>query len=318
MRVAVAGAGAIGGFLAGALAKSGVSTCVVARGEHLRRIRSDGLRVRSERLGDFSVALDAADDLRAFERPDIVFVTFKAHQWPDFMPQFAGYRQTAAIVVTMQNGLPFWYFKDRALQSVDPGGEIAALFDRAQLIGGVVHSSARIVEPGFVEQSGDVHYPIGEIDVPPSERVAQVSAMLNGAGLRAPVQADIRKAVWLKLLGNVSLNPVSALTRTRVKAMLSNAETRATVRELMREALDVAAAAGVDVGVTAEERIRIAVESVADVKTSMLQDVEAGRPMEIEPIAGAVLELAGWYGVDTPHLQTVYALIKQLDASRPC
>jgi 2-dehydropantoate 2-reductase len=318
MHVAIAGAGAIGGFLAGALAKSGARVSIVARGEHLRRIQADGLTVRSSRLGDFTVQLEAAADLRELERPEVVFTTFKAHQWPSFIPQFAGYRNTATSVMTFQNGLPFWYFEDRNLHSVDPTGEIRGLFDRRQLVGGVVHSSARVAEPGVVEQSGDVHYPIGELDGSASERITALSATFAGAGLNAPIQSNIRKAIWLKLLGNVSLNPISALTGARVSAMLADEQTRDTIAALMRETLQVAAATGVDLGVSAEQRIEMARETVADVKTSMLQDLEAGRPLEIEPIAGAVVELADAYGIDIPHVRMAYALVKRLDATRRC
>lgn len=319
MRVAVAGAGAIGGFLAAALGKSGANVSVVARGEHLRRIQAEGLYVRSERLGEFSVRLDAAADLRELQAPDVIFATFKAHQWGDFLPQFAPFAKTATTLVTMQNGLPFWYFTDRVLQSVDPGGAIAAAFDPSQVVGGVVHSSARIVEPGLVEQAGDVHYPIGEVNGAETTRIRDIEALFTSAGLRAPVHPVIRRAIWLKVLGNISLNPLSALTRARVSALFADRLTFEVILALMRETLAVAAAAGIDVGITAEERVASARQNVADVKTSMLQDLEAGRPLEIEPIMGAVLEVAGIYGVATPHVRTVYALLKRLDATlNPC
>ena len=307
--IVVFGAGAIGGFIAGALSRSGAITGVVARGENLQAILRDGLRVESE-LGSFQARVAAAADLRDFA-PEFVLVTFKSHQWDGVLPQFTNAIASGATIVTLQNGLPFWYARDRALESVDPGGRIRAAIPYEQIIGGVVHASGRILRPGAVQQSGGMLYPIGELDGSQTPRIAKLAKVFEAAGLQAPIEPDIRRLVWRKLLGNLALNPVSALTRSTVRAMLTDRETRALLRAIIEEGLAVARAAGVEVGVSSEERLNMAMH-IADVKTSMLQDLEAGKPLELEPICGAVIELAQQYGVPVPHVETVYALTKAL------
>ncbi|HEY8313524.1 MAG TPA: 2-dehydropantoate 2-reductase [Candidatus Baltobacteraceae bacterium] len=312
MRVAVVGAGAIGGFIAGALARSGIDVSVVARGAHLTAIIRDGLRVRSQ-LGDFSVSIPAAADIRDLGGFDWILVAIKAHQWAAVLPQLAPYAGTPATIVPMQNGLPFWYFPDRSLDSVDPGGLLRRTFADAQLVGAVVHASGDIPQPGVVHQLGGKLYPIGELDGRRSERVAFLAAMFENAGLEAPIQTNIRREVWRKLLGNVSLNPVSALTRATIGPMLEDPDGRALIRAIMQETIATAKAAGCDPEIDAEERIVFA-SRLAGVKTSMLQDLEARRPLELDPIVGAVVELACELGVDAPRTSAVYALTKLLDA----
>jgi 2-dehydropantoate 2-reductase len=313
MRVAVLGAGGIGGFIAGALARSGVDVCVVARGKHLEAIRARGLHVISE-LGDFVAGVEATDDLRDFGDLDYVLLTFKSQQWGGVLEQLERAIAQRSMFVTLQNGLPFWYSRDRALQSVDPGGKILAAMPYERIIGGVVHASGTIVEPGVVRQSGGVLYPMGEPDGSLSERVAQLSQAFAVAGLQAPVETHIRRNIWRKLVNNMALNPVSALTRSTVKRMLEDPRVRELLRAIIDEGLTIARASGVEPGVDADERLRWA-EHIADVKTSMLQDLEAGRPLELEPITGAALELARLHHVDAPHTETVHGLTKLLEAA---
>lgn len=308
--IVIFGAGAIGGFIAAALARSGADVGVVARGAHLSAIRENGLQIESV-LGNFEARLPAVSDLREFESPAYVLLTFKSHQWPGALPQCEKAVRSGAAFVTLQNGLPFWYSRDRALESVDPGGRIRAAIPYEQIIGGVVHTSGTIVAPGHIRQSGNVLFPIGELDGSRSRRIAQLSKYFEAAGLHAPIESDIRRLVWRKLLGNLALNPVSALTRATVRAMLHDPPTRAVLRAIVEEGLAVARAAGVDVGVTAEERLEMAMH-IADVKTSTLQDLEAGKPLELEPICGATIEIARQYGVPVPHIETVYALAQLL------
>jgi 2-dehydropantoate 2-reductase len=313
LKLAVFGAGAIGGFIAAALARSGIDVCVVARGAHLDAIRRQGLRVESD-LGAFTAKVAAADDLRDFGDLQYVLVTFKSQQWDGVLPQFERAIAEGTVFVTLQNGLPFWYSRDRALQSVDPGGRILQALPYDRVIGGVVHASGHIAGPGFVRQSGGMLYPLGELNGAATERIAQLSQAFENAGMRAPIEPEIRRNIWRKLVNNLALNPVSALTRATVQRMLNDPPVRALLRAIIEEGLAIARASGVEPGVDAEERLKWA-EHIADVKTSMLQDVEAARPLELEPIAGAALELAHYYGVAVPHIETVYGLTKLLERS---
>jgi 2-dehydropantoate 2-reductase len=313
LKLAVFGAGAIGGFIAAALARSGVDVCVVARGAHLEAIRRGGLHVTSD-LGEFTAPVAASDDLRDFQDLDYVLVTFKSQQWSGVLPQFERAIAGDAVFVTLQNGLPFWYSRDRALQSVDPGGAILQALPYQRIIGGVVHASGHIAQPGFIRQSGGMLYPLGEPDGTKTERIAKLSQAFEHAGLSAPIEPDIRRNIWRKLVNNLALNPVSALTRATVQTMLSDPPVRALLRAIIEEGLAIARASGVEPGVDADERLKWA-EHIADVKTSMLQDLEARRPLELEPIAGAALELARHYGVAVPHTETVYGLTKLLERS---
>jgi 2-dehydropantoate 2-reductase len=198
------------------------------------------------------------------------------------------------------------------LESVDPGGKILHAIPYDRVIGGVVHASGHIAAPGIINQSGGMLYPIGELDGARTARIEALAHAFKSAGLNAPIEPDIRRNIWRKLVNNTALNPVSALTRATVHAMLQDARTRELLRSIIEEALAVARASGVDPGVDAEERLKWA-EHIADVKTSMLQDVEAGKPLELEPIVGATVELARRYGLATPHIDTVYALTKLLE-----
>jgi 2-dehydropantoate 2-reductase len=308
--IVIFGAGAIGGFIAGALARSGAEIGVVARGPHLAAIRKNGLQIESA-LGSFEAHVPAVADLREFEDPAYVLLTFKAHQWADVLPQFDKAVRAGATFVTLQNGLPFWYDRGRTLESVDPGGRIRATIPYEQVIGGVVHTSGIVPAHGRVKQSGNALYPIGELDGSETQRILRLAKIFEDAGLRAPVEPDIRRLVWRKLLGNLALNPVSALTGATVRAMLHDPPTRAVLRAIVDEGLAVARAAGVEIGMTAEERLEMAMH-IADVKTSTLQDLEAGKPLELEPICGATIEIARQYGVPVPHIETVFALTQLL------
>jgi 2-dehydropantoate 2-reductase len=312
VRIAVFGAGAIGGFIAAALARAGTDVCVVARGAHLDAVRNSGLRIERSDLGAFAVKVAAAADLRDFEDVDYVLLTFKSHQWHGVLPQFERAIAGRTVFVTLQNGLPFWYSRDRALESVDPGGLILRTIPYDRIIGGVVHASGHVAGPGVINQSGGMLYPLGEPDGTLTPRLEALSHAFMEAGMNAPIEPDIRRNIWRKLVNNTALNPVSALTRATVHAMLHDAGTREVLRAIIDEALTVARASGVDPGVDAEERLKWA-EHIADVKTSMLQDLEAGKPLELDPIVGAAVELARQCGVAVPHIETAYALTKLLE-----
>ena len=310
-RVAVVGAGAVGGFIAAALAKAGVSVAVVARGEHLAAIRRDGLRVESD-LGAFAVQVDASDDLRLLGDFDILLLTFKAHQWPGMLAQLEPFAAAAtATLVTMQNGLPFWYVREPPLESVDPGGRIGRLIGDDRVIGSVVHVSGEIAAPGFIRQTGGLRFVVGDPGVKAGPRVEMLAALFRRAGLQVEIDSNIRATVWLKLVNNAGLNPVSVLRGMTIRPMLANSDARKQVYELMTEALRVGQVMGIVSKVDVDARIDYAAR-LADVKTSMLQDYERGRPLELDPILGAVIELAERYQVEVPHLRGVYAQLQSV------
>jgi 2-dehydropantoate 2-reductase len=314
VRVAVVGAGAIGGFLAAALARSGVSTAVVARGEHLDAIRAQGVRVDSD-LGSFTARVDAAADLRDLAPADVLLLTFKAHQWPSFLEQLAPYAGSDAPIVTMQNGVPFWFVREPPLESVDPGGRIGALFSDAQTIGGVVHVSGHVVRPGHIVQSGGVRYILGEASGRNGERVERLAGMMRAAKLAPEISGELRRILWFKLVGNASLNPVSAATGMTIGQIVRDARVLARVRTLMIETLNVGVALGLVDDVEEEAQRRIAYASrLDDVKTSMLQDLEARRPLELEPIVGATIEIAQRLGVAVPNLRAIDADLRAMAA----
>ncbi|HVS46340.1 MAG TPA: 2-dehydropantoate 2-reductase [Verrucomicrobiae bacterium] len=316
MRVAVVGAGAIGGFLAGALARSGSEVVIVARGAHLAAIRKNGLVVSGD-LGSFTVRVTAAETIAGLEF-DALLLTFKAHQWPGFLDQLRPHASSEATIATFQNGLPFWYVRKPALESVDPGGRIGALFADSRIVGAAVHVSAHLSAPGAVRQSGGTRLVLGDPagrGNERNERVEALSACLRAAGLQPEIDSDIRKTVWLKLANNVGLNPISAIEGKTLRPILSDERTRSAVRDLIVETLAVGRALGVVREVDVEARIDYAAR-LADVKTSMLQDIELGRPLEIEPMLGAVIELADRLDVAVPHVRDVYARIHALEKAR--
>ena len=312
MRVAVVGAGAIGGFLAAALARAGNAVAVVARGEHLEAIRRDGLHVVASDHGPFSVRVDAAADLRELGAFDALILTFKAHHWPDLFAQLEPYGSSDATLVTLQNGLPFWYVRERPLESVDPGGRIARAFDDARIVGGVVHVSGHIAQPGRIRQSGGTRYILGPTHPQrDGDRARALVAMFERAGLAPEYDPNVRATVWLKLVNNVGLNPVSALRGMTIKPMLADERARGEVRELMVEALRVGQAMGAVQEVDVDARIEYAAR-LDDVKTSMLQDRERGRPLEFQPILGPVIELAGRYGVEVPRVREAFERLREI------
>ena len=301
MRIAVVGAGAIGGFLAAALARAGNDVSIVARGEHLAAIRRDGIVVEHSDFGTFTARVAASGDLRELPDPDVAILAFKSHQWPALLPQFhAGF-----TVVTMQNGVPFWFRRTPPLRAVDPGGRIGALFDDAHAAGGVVHVSGHIVAPGRLHQSGGARYVLGSVDPAAAPLVERLAAAMREARLEPEVTDRIKHFVWLKLVNNVGLNPVSVLHRATIVQMLEDSTMRDEVRALMREALAVGRALGVVDDVDIDARLQYA-QRLSDVRTSMLQDALAGRALELDPIVGAVVELGEELHVDISHLRAVY------------
>jgi 2-dehydropantoate 2-reductase len=300
--------------VAAALARSGVSVDVLARGEHADAIERHGLQIESD-LGSFTARVGVTRDLKAAGPFDYLLLTFKAHQWPQLLEHVAPFGGTGTMLATMQNGLPFWFVREPPLRSVDPGGAIGAAFADSQTIGSVVHVSGHVVAAGRIRQSGGLRYVFGD---PPggTELAAGLVELFRRAGLAAEGDANVRETVWLKLVNNVGLNAVSVLSGLTIKPMLADRDAREMVRRLMTEALHVGQAMEVVGEVDVDARIEYAAR-LDNVKTSMLQDYENRRPLEIDPILGAVRELGERVGIATPQVAKTYAaLVERTAANR--
>jgi 2-dehydropantoate 2-reductase len=270
------------------------------------------------------VRVEATDDLGAIRGADAVFVTLKAHSVPAIAEGLAANLGAETAVVSAQNGIPWWYFQRHGgelegtyLETVDPGGKVARAIDPGRVIACIVYPATSVVEPGIVRHIDGEKFSLGELDGVKTQRVLALSSVLTSAGLKAPVQSRIRQELWVKLLGNAVFNPLSALTRASLGEMAESPVLAPIVRAAMEEVDAVARRLGVEIPVTIDQRIRGAARVGAH-KTSMLQDMEAGRPMEIDAVVGSVVELAGRLNVPVPHLQTTYACVKLLATSTVC
>jgi 2-dehydropantoate 2-reductase len=318
MKIAVVGAGAIGGYVGGWLAASGEDVTFIARGANLEAIRRDGMRVIAEDGNETIARAAVFDRTRDAGAQDVVVLAVKAHQVAAIAPDLAALCHGETTIVTMQNGIPWWYFykhggayEGTPVRSADPDGSIARLVDASRVVGSVVYPAATLEAPGVVHVVEGRRFTLGEPDGSMSPRAEAISAAFTRAGFKAPVIADIRSEIWLKLWGNVSFNPISALTHATLVGLLTFPLTRELSMEMMREAEAVANKLGVTFRVGIDKRIAGA-ERVGEHKTSMLQDVEAGRPMEIEALVGAVVELGRLTHTPTPHVDAVYALVSLL------
>jgi 2-dehydropantoate 2-reductase len=312
MRYAVVGAGATGGFLGAHLVRAGLDVVLVARGAHLAAMRDRGLTIHGS--GDeFTVRPEVTDDVAAAVRSaDCVFLTLKAHQLPSAAPTIGGALGADAFVVSAQNGIPWWYFEDRTLESVDPGGAVMRAIPYDRVVGCVVYPATALVEPGVVEHVEGNRFSIGEPGGERSERADALVAALKSAGIKSSYNPRIRNEIWLKLLGNATLNPVAVLTRATLVQMVRSEETGKLMRVLMEEVEAVARAAGAEVEATIDRRLEGAAR-VGEHRPSTLQDLDAGKPLEIDALSGAVVELASMFSVPVPHLETVHRLAKLLD-----
>ena len=322
MRFAIVGAGAIGAYLGARLSASGEDVSLVARGPHLKAMQDHGVRVRSPE-GDFEAHPTATGDYEEIGPVDYVFLTVKAHGVADVAPRLEPLLGPETAIVSAQNGIPWWYFQRHGgpwdgtrLESVDPGGAISSIIATERIIACIVYPSTSIVEPGVIEHIEGNRFSIGELDGTTSERCRSLAGALAKSSLRCPIRSRIRDELWAKLLGNLAFNPISALTRATLSEIATHPEARAVVRATMEEADAVATALGVKIPVTIDRRIDGA-EKVGDHKTSMLQDVEAGKPIELESLVGAVVELGENLDIPMPHTRTIYACAKLLAQSLP-
>jgi 2-dehydropantoate 2-reductase len=286
---------------------------LIARGAHLNAMKANGLTVRS-RGGDFTVHPRLSDDVAAIGDADVVFICLKAHSIPAVAPAIGASLSSQGVVVGAMNGIPWWFFRERHLESVDPGGVIARSIPYERVIGCVVYPAATIVAPGVIEHEEGDRFSIAEPDGSKTRRVREIAAMLTAAGFRAPVQTRLRNEIWLKVLGNATLNPVSVLTRATLAGMLRSEESRTLIRTLMEEAECVALAYDAELPVSIEQRMQGAA-AVGEHKTSMLQDLEAGKPLETDALLGAVIELAAYKQVEVPSLKVLYGLTRLAEAT---
>jgi 2-dehydropantoate 2-reductase len=317
VKVGILGAGATGGFLGARLAKAGADVILIARGQHLKAMTETGLRL-IEPDGETTVRVEASDDLSALRGVDAVFVTLKAHSLPAIAERLAATLDADTAVVSAQNGIPWWYFQRHGgelegtyLETVDPGGLVARTINPERVIGCIVYPATSVVGPGVVRHVEGEKFSLGELDGKSTPRILALSGLLVGAGLKAPVQSRIRQELWVKLMGNAVFNPMSVLTRVSLGAMAESSELAPIVRAAMEEVDAVAQRLGIEMPITIDQRIRGAAR-VGDHKTSMLQDLESGRPLEIDAVVGSVVELAGRLGVPVPHLETMYGCVKVL------
>ena len=317
MRFAIYGAGAIGAYLGAKLALAGEEVALIARGPHLRAMQTHGVRVSSPD-GDFAAHPLATDDPSAVGEVDYVVLAVKAHGVTAVAPLLGPLLGEHTAVVTAQNGVPWWYFQRHGgpwegtrLESVDPGGVIAGHIAAERVIGTVVYPAAVIAEPGVIQHVESNRFSLGELDGSSTERIRALSATMTRAGLRAPVRSAIRQEIWVKLVGNLAFNPVSALTRATLVEIAADPDASGVVHTMMEEAYAVARALGIELPITIEQRMQGAANLGAH-KTSMLQDVEAAKPLELGGLVEAVLELGAMTSVAMPYTRAVYACTKLL------
>lgn len=313
MKVAVVGAGAIGAYVGAALHRGGAEVHLLARGPHLAAMRRDGVRILSPR-GDFTARVPATDDPAEIGPVDYVFLGLKANSYAQCGPLVHPLLHERTAVIAAQNGIPWWYFHrlpgpytGRRIESVDPGGAVSAVLPPERAIGCVVYAATEIQEPGVVRHLEGTRFSVGEPDGTMSARCTDFGEAMRAGGLKCPVEPALREDIWIKLLGNISFNPISALARATMAEICRHADTRELVVAMMHEALDVAAAVGCRPAISVERRLAGA-ERVGDHKTSTLQDLERGRPLELDVLLAAVVELADLTKTAVPTLRAVHAL----------
>lgn len=318
MKICVVGAGAIGGLLAAKLSHAGEDVSVIARGAHLASIKSNGLTLWED--GKEIVApVRASDRMAEVGEQDLIILGMKAHQVAAVVCDLPAIMGARTSVLTAQNGIPWWYFfkhggpyEGTRLQSVDPGGVIADHLPIERVIASIVYPAAEIERPGVIRHIEGNRFSLAEIDGTKTERVLHISETLTRAGFKAPVVSDIRGEIWTKLWGNASFNPISALTHATLEDICKFALTRTLATDMMKEVRAIGEALGIRFRIPLEKRIA-GTEAVGAHKTSMLQDIEAGRTIEADALLGSVIELGGIVDVATPHLDTIYAVVRLLN-----
>ncbi len=326
MKICIVGAGAIGGVLAARFAHAGFETSVIARGAHLAAIRERGLTLVTKE-GRINVRVHAHQDPAALAaeagQQEIIFIALKAHQIPAMLPRLAPLIEPESVVVPAINGVPWWYFfreggrfDGEPVRTLDADGAMLRALDPHRIIGCVVHASGEVTAPGEISWNGQKMFVVGEPDGSLSRRLNALAEALLKAGLETKVSERIRDDIWMKLIGNTPFNPLAALTHARMDAICANPALMAFVRSVMNEMTVVANAYGILQLVTIDRRLEIA-KSIGPVKISMHQDLDLGRPMEIDAINAAFLELARKAGIATPLADTLHGMIAELARNLP-
>jgi 2-dehydropantoate 2-reductase len=317
MKFLIAGAGAIGAYMGARMARAGYDVTLFARGPHLKAMQTNGVQVKSAE-GDFEVRPRVVGSLEEAGLADVVFLGVKAHGVPQLAPQLKPVLGPDTTVVSTQNGIPWWYFQGIGgeweglrLERIDPGGAISSAIGARRVIGSIVYFSTEIASPGVIQHGEGNRISMGEPDGTRSDRCRAIAEALVASGLRCPITTHIREEIWVKILGNASFNPVSALTRATLVQMARDPGVSQVIRGIMQEVEAVARKLGMELPVSIDQRIAGA-EKVGEHKTSMLQDLEAGRPMELEALVGSVVELGEKVGIAMPHTRTVYNCAKLL------
>ena len=324
MKIGIVGVGAIGGYIGHCLAHAGEDVTFIARGKNLAALEANGIRlVRADGSDQVVAPVKVTADYAAAGPQDLVILAMKAHQMESVAADVPKLFGPSTVVVPMQNGIPYWYFHRYAgslagtpIRSVDPTGMIGSHIPAERVIGCVVYPATELLAPGVIKHVEGDRFPVGEPDRSSSERVTRVSECFIRAGLKAPVLEDIRAEIWLKLWGNMTFNPISALSRATLAGICQYPPSRALAAAMMSEAQTIAGKLGITFRLPLEKRIAGA-ERVGHHKTSMLQDVEAGRPLEIDALLGSVIEMARLTDTPTPNLDAVYALTKLLAMNTP-
>jgi 2-dehydropantoate 2-reductase len=309
MKFVVLGAGAIGAYVGAALDRGGADVTLIARGAHLAAMSKNGVKVLSPR-GDFTAHPKTTDNLGAVVGADVVFVGLKAYSLPEIAPKLGPLLAPGAAAIWAQNGIPWWYQPD--LESVDPGGVIAKSIPSEHNVGCVVYCSTEIIEPGVIKHIEGTRFTIGEPDGTTTTRCEAISAAFKAGGLRAPVETRLADQIWLKLTGNVAFNPVTALTRATLGQLGTEPAMVDLLRAIFGECAKIADRFGVKFPVSLDRRLEAGL-AVGDHKTSMLQDLEAGKRLEVGCMTGAVAELAARHGIDVPHIRAIHACVSLLD-----
>lgn len=322
MKIAIVGAGAIGGYLGARLAQAGEDVTFIARNKNLAAIRANGFRlIREDGSEEHAPTATAVQRMAEAGPQDAVLLTVKAHQLRELLPELRELFGPHTMVVSMINGLPWWYFQrlggpyaDRTLESVDPGGAIAAAIEPERVIGSVVYPASELVAPGVVRLIEGNRFSLGELDGTRSDRIERLSQAMIRAGFKSPVSKDIRGEIWLKLWGNLCFNPISALTHATLEEICRFPPTRELAARMMGEAQAIAEKLGVEFKISIDKRIAGA-EAIGAHKTSMLQDVENGRALELQALVGSVVELGRITGTATPAIDAIFAATSLLGQS---
>jgi 2-dehydropantoate 2-reductase len=322
MKFAVLGAGAIGAYVGAALARSGSDVTMIARGEHLRAMQARGVRVESPR-GDFTIRVPATSDFGALADADVIFVSLKAHSLSEVAPELAKVLRSDALAIGAQNGIPWWYFERHGgrldghhLQSTDPNRVISRAIPVGNVVGCVIYSSTELTAPGVVRHIEGTRFVIGTPGGEITEQTRAIASAFSAAGLKCPIATNLREQIWLKLIGNAAFNPITTITRTTMGQLARSPSATACARAVLEESAAVAKALGIEFPVSIDRRLEGAL-SVGDHKTSMLLDWEAGKPLELDCMTGAIIEIGDLVSVPVPTVRTLHALTKAVAELRP-